>query len=193
VCPQVVTLRSKRCGEALALAPLTREGRKDSLLADEVLPVKRPWIAMGVSCALFVAFAIAFMAFFGLEQPILSNLFDENPYLMTKVTSSSGHSHVSYLPSKFAILAAMVGSLLWLISLLLPRAADGSRHPFAKVCLVLAVLFGVPMLVRLAAFTFTVIGFVFAALMIFAVAWAVVTYLRGKRPLEGKPKPGDGR
>jgi hypothetical protein len=36
VCPQVVTLRSKRCGEALALAPLTlltREGRKDSLLA----------------------------------------------------------------------------------------------------------------------------------------------------------------
>ncbi len=152
--------------------------------------MKRPWIAIGIACALFVAFAIAFVAFFGLEQPILSNLFDENPYLMTKVTSSSGHGHVSYLPSKFAILAAMVGSLLWLLSLLLPREADGSRRRFAKVCLVLAVLFGVPMLVRLAAFAFTVIGFVFAALVIFAVAWAVVRYLRGSPP-ERKPKPGD--
>jgi hypothetical protein len=54
---------------------------------DEVLPVKRPWIA--ISCALFVAFAIAFVAFFGRERPLLSNLFDENPYLMTKVASSS--------------------------------------------------------------------------------------------------------
>ncbi len=144
--------------------------------------VKRPWVAIGISCALIVAFAIAFVAFFGIEKPILSNLFDENPYLMTKVTSSSGHSHVSYLPSKFAILAAMVGSLLWLISMLLPREADGSRRRFAKVCLVLALLFGVPMLVRLAALTFTVIGFVFAALVIFAVVWGVVRYVRGKRP-----------
>jgi hypothetical protein len=159
----------------------------------EALPVKRPWIAMGVSCALFVAFAIAFVAFFGLEHPILSNLFDENPYLMTKVTSSSGHTHVSYLPTKFALLAAMVGSLLWLSSLLLPRAADGSRRPFARLCLVLAVLFGAPMLVRLVALTFTVIGFVFAALLIFAVAWAVVRYVRGKRPQEGKPSPGEER
>ena len=155
--------------------------------------MKRPWIAIGVSCALFVTFAIAFVAFFGLEQPILSHLFDENPYLMTKVTSSSGHTHVSYLPSKFALLAAMVGSVLWLISLLLPRAADGSRRQLARVCLVLAVLFGLPMLIRLVALASTLIGFVFAALLIFAVAWAVVRYVRGKRPPEGKPKPDDAR
>lgn len=153
---------------------------------------KRPWTAIGVSCALFAVFTLGFVVFFGLEKPILSNLFDENPILKTYVHSSTGHNDVSYLPSKFAVLTAMAGSLLWLISLVLPREADGSRRRFAKVCKVLAVLFGLPVLIRLAAVTLSVLGFVLAALMILAVVWALARYIRGKRPAEGKAPHGDG-